>query len=253
MSTRSASATRTRTSTPSRRAAPRRSQPGNIAWTIYDADGLAQAKAQVDGGLGGGLFYGQTFQRTGVEFDLAAEQQILERDVKVGKVKKADTLEELARQMDVPAAGFLATVKRYNEIVAMKDDVDFGKRAELLTPIVKPPFYAGKLLSTLLTMSGGLSTNSALRGARRRRQAGRQALRRRRRRRRLLRQRLSDHLPRHRPRPLHHLRPPRRHHRRRQVDRRRAVAEDLSIERGRMCGTRRPARQQKGAVRQDRA
>jgi succinate dehydrogenase/fumarate reductase flavoprotein subunit len=135
-------------------------QPGNIAWTIYDADGLSQAKAQVDANLGGGLFYGQMFQRLGIGFDLAAEQQILERDVKAGKVKKADTLEDLAKQMNVPVANFLATVKRYNELVAMKDDVDFGKRAELLTPIVKPPFYAGKLLSTLLTMSGGLATNT---------------------------------------------------------------------------------------------
>jgi fumarate reductase flavoprotein subunit len=135
-------------------------QPGNIAWTIYDSEGLSQVKAQVDAGLGGGLFFGQMFQRKGSAFDLAAEQQILERDVKSGKVKKADTLEELAKLMGVPADNFLATVKRYNELVAAKNDVDFGKRPALLTPIVKGPFYAGKLLSTLLAMSGGLSTNT---------------------------------------------------------------------------------------------
>ncbi len=135
-------------------------QPGNIAWTIYDADGLSQVKSQVDRGLGGGLFFGQMFQRRGTEFDLAAEQQLLDRDVRTGKVKKADTLEDLARQMEVPVANFVASVKRYNELVAAKNDVDFGKRADLLTPVVKPPFYAGKLLSTLLSMSGGLNTNT---------------------------------------------------------------------------------------------
>lgn len=57
---------------------------------------------------------------------------------------------------------FVATVKRYNELYEMQDDVDYGKRKELLTPIVKPPFYAGKLLSTLLTMCGGLRTDTSL-------------------------------------------------------------------------------------------
>ena len=44
----------------------------------------------------------------------------------------------------------------------MQNDPDYGKRAKLLTPIVNPPFYAGKLASTLLTMVGGLHTDSSL-------------------------------------------------------------------------------------------
>ena len=137
-------------------------QPNNIAWTIYDADGLSQVKQQIDSGVGGGLFYGQTFQRMGTKFDLAAEQQILDGQLKNGKVVTANTLEELAKKMNVPADAFVATVKRYNELVAAKNDSEFGKRAELLTPIVKAPFYAGKLLSTILTMVGGLRTNTNL-------------------------------------------------------------------------------------------
>lgn len=134
-------------------------QPKKTAWTIYDADGLNEVKQQIDSGIGGGLFYGQTFMRMGTKFDLAAEQQILETQLKNGKVVSADTLEELAKKMDVPVDTFVATVKRYNELVANKNDEDYGKRAELLTPIVKPPFYGGKLLSTILTMCGGLKTN----------------------------------------------------------------------------------------------
>lgn len=135
-------------------------EPKRIAWTIYDADGLTEVKQQVDSGIAGGLFYGQTFQRMGTKFDLAAEQQILNGQLKNGKVVSANTLEELAQKMEVPVDTFVATVKRYNELVAAKNDEDYGKRAELLTPIVKAPFYGGKLLSTVLTMSGGIRSNT---------------------------------------------------------------------------------------------
>jgi succinate dehydrogenase/fumarate reductase flavoprotein subunit len=136
-------------------------QPGNIAWSVYDADGLTEVQAQIDGGLAGGLFYGQTFMRMGTKFDLDAEKQVLAAHLKAGKAVTADTLEDLAKKMNVPVDTFLATVKRYNELCAQKNDVDYGKRAVLLTPIAKPPFYAGKLMSTVLTMVGGLRTNTS--------------------------------------------------------------------------------------------
>lgn len=135
-------------------------QTDGIAFTIYDADGLKQVQQQIDNGLGGGLFWGQTFMRMGTKFDLKAEEEVLAMHVENGKVLKADTIEELAEKMGVPADNLAATVKRYNELYEMKNDVDYGKRSELLTPIVKAPFYAGKLLSTCLTMSGGLRTNT---------------------------------------------------------------------------------------------
>ncbi len=55
---------------------------------------------------------------------------------------KADTLEELAQKIKVDTATFVATVKRYNEVVASGRDSDFGKPADLLHPIDTPPFYA---------------------------------------------------------------------------------------------------------------
>lgn len=54
----------------------------------------------------------------------------------------ADTLEELARKLEIlDPATFVATVKRYNEIVASGQDTDFGKPKEYLVPVEKPPFY----------------------------------------------------------------------------------------------------------------
>lgn len=135
-------------------------EPGGIAWTVYDANGLADVQRTIVSSIGGGLFWDQTERLMGQEWDMDAEQLLLEEHIKTGKVVTANTLEELAKKMRVPGDSFLATVARYNQMVEQKDDEDFGKRPELLTPIVKPPFFAGKLLATILTASGGLRTNT---------------------------------------------------------------------------------------------
>ena len=55
---------------------------------------------------------------------------------------KADTLEELAEQMGVPADAFVATIERYNELYDLGRDEDFGKRHDRMAPVRTPPFYA---------------------------------------------------------------------------------------------------------------
>lgn len=59
-----------------------------------------------------------------------------------GLVVQADTLEELAEKCGIDVDNFVATVARYNQIVAMGVDVDYGKRSECLYPIDEPPYYA---------------------------------------------------------------------------------------------------------------
>ncbi|MDR2104152.1 MAG: FAD-dependent oxidoreductase [Deferribacteraceae bacterium] len=135
---------------------------GGVAWTIYDADGLKQVKEQLDMGVSGGLFYGQMSRLNNEPYDLKEEEALLKANIEQGKVVTANTLDELAKKMDVPAAELKKTVARYNELAKMGDDVDYGKRKELLRQIVKAPFYAGKLAATVLSMSGGLHTNPRL-------------------------------------------------------------------------------------------
>ena len=86
----------------------------------------------------------------------------VERHIKNGNAFVADTIEELAEKMDVPADELVKTVKRYNEIVASGDDVDFGKRSSLLTSIEKGPFYALKWGPQLLDVFGGAQVNTDL-------------------------------------------------------------------------------------------
>jgi fumarate reductase flavoprotein subunit len=80
------------------------------------------------------------------------------------KILKADTIEELATKMQVPVGTFKATIARYNALAKGKKDLDYGKRADRLTAIDKPPYYAewtAKPTMSLVVM-GGLLVNERL-------------------------------------------------------------------------------------------
>lgn len=77
---------------------------------------------------------------------------------------KADSLEELAKIMDVDKDLFLAQVKQYNANVEAGVDADFGKDAEYLMPIATPPFYCGLIRGALEGLySGGVKTDRQFR------------------------------------------------------------------------------------------
>ena len=73
----------------------------------------------------------------------------------------ANSLEELVRKMELSSkaqATMLASIKRYNELCSKGMDEDFGKVAKRLFPIVKAPFYAGKMTGApMLVNMGGLT------------------------------------------------------------------------------------------------
>lgn len=69
---------------------------------------------------------------------------------------KAGTIEELARKIDVDPATLGATVKRYNELAASRQDLDFGKPAHLLHPIDTPPFYGIRRTIRISAIVSGL-------------------------------------------------------------------------------------------------
>ena len=75
---------------------------------------------------------------------------------------KADSLEELAELIGVPADALTASVERYNGLVESGSDEDFHKQADFLYPVVKAPFYAAKVGVALLAVVGGLSVNTDL-------------------------------------------------------------------------------------------
>lgn len=76
---------------------------------------------------------------------------------------KADTIEELAQKMGVPADRLAASVAAYNEAVKSGKDSMFNKDAKYLAYSVEQgPFYALKPIVLCEGTAGGISTNEKL-------------------------------------------------------------------------------------------
>ena len=67
----------------------------------------------------------------------------------------ADTIEELAAQMGVPADELTTTVNQWNECCDNGVDVYFHRPAKTLTPVTTPPFYAQLCCPSFLNTDGG--------------------------------------------------------------------------------------------------
>ena len=61
-------------------------------------------------------------------------------------VSRGRTVAELAQKLNVPAEALQATVARFNEYVRRGKDLDFGREAETLGAIEKPPFYGLEMM-----------------------------------------------------------------------------------------------------------
>ena len=84
----------------------------------------------------------------------------MEEAVAAGDYLRADTLEELAEKMGVPAGALKETVKRYNGWCKAGEDKDFGVPARFLSSVTKPPYYAGKVSAWLLNVGYGVHVNA---------------------------------------------------------------------------------------------
>lgn len=123
--------------------------PGLMHWQIFDGDFKEQC-----GTLGSGMMRDEPFPGYGDAIEAAADN---------GDCKRADTLEELAEQMGVPADEFVKTVERYNEMVDKGVDEDFGKLPKYLTAIKNPPFYGVARQASVLCTLNGLLTDDDFR------------------------------------------------------------------------------------------
>lgn len=85
-----------------------------------------------------------------------------EQHVKDGLVVKADSLEELAEKLNLPADKLKEAVANNNQAVIDHQDREFGKEAYRITSIKKKPYYGCILGGRILCTFDGLRINTKM-------------------------------------------------------------------------------------------
>ena len=93
-----------------------------------------------------------------------ASDTYFQGEVDAGSIIPADSIEELAAAIEVPAETLVTTVERYNELAHAGKDEDFSKVATRLFPIENPPYYAVPFGdSGMLVLIGGIDCDTSCR------------------------------------------------------------------------------------------
>ncbi len=88
----------------------------------------------------------------GVRYDWSDDNM---REVELGILKRADTLEGLAIQLGLEPETVRASVNRWNEQCKNARDEDFGRPGGTMTSISQPPYYGAPVWATLSNTQGG--------------------------------------------------------------------------------------------------
>jgi fumarate reductase flavoprotein subunit len=134
-------------------------QRDGIACAIVDSE-IVETAGSRQGGMGGRP--GATASAGSTIKDLEYEISIDEEGASGNHAKKADNLVELALKMKVDPGALVDTIERYNKFCETGKDLDFGKPAQMLKAIKKPPFYAifGHRWSQCTKGRNGVAVNS---------------------------------------------------------------------------------------------
>ncbi|HEX7910567.1 MAG TPA: FAD-dependent oxidoreductase [Paraburkholderia sp.] len=86
---------------------------------------------------------------------------VIRRHVETGRVKVADSIEELAHRADISAKGLRASLDRYNEYAETGEDPEFFKKTRKMYSFRTPPFYALEIrASTIVSCHAGLDIDN---------------------------------------------------------------------------------------------
>ena len=133
------------------------------AWSIFDAKWKEHLLQSLP--VGGGMFW-DTFRMFGSSYDEAVTQIAGQVEGGLadgtGNFVQANTIEELAKLIEVPVDALKASVERYNGFATTGVDEDFYKESVFVTPVAEPPFIAAKVGTGLLAVCGGLHVSDDL-------------------------------------------------------------------------------------------
>ncbi len=119
----------------------RMNTPGNKAWSIFDADYATYVQRQWPDS------YKTLLEGLDDEISTRLED---------GSLVQADSIEELADKIGVPADKLQAAVDEYNTAFKNEKDVRFDVPAQFLSEIKTAPFYATPVVCSVLTCPFGL-------------------------------------------------------------------------------------------------
>lgn len=150
-------------------------QPGATYCAIMDSDWFKQVQQyQTVGcsrifpfpnGSPNDVYKTAGLESTGTDLGVIEKEwtAILQGLVDSGHLQKADTPEELAKKLNIPAETFAATFKRYNELADKGVDEDFYKDSYRLMPLKAPPYYGIRLTGWHLTTLDGIRIDTQMR------------------------------------------------------------------------------------------
>lgn len=143
-------------------------QPGHYSWIVWDGDYWEDIQKFDTGGCSrlAPAPSGTAFNADVYDCEQITKEHLdsfwLDPRLENGSLKKADTLDELAKAMEFDAeqtATFKATVERYNQMADAGEDTDFGKPAYRLSDVKTAPFYAARIAGALLVTIHGVITD----------------------------------------------------------------------------------------------
>lgn len=117
-------------------------QKGHCHYTIFDSNWVKYAEQFKMHGCSR-LFPFENGAEPNIPWEVFRDR-MLPGLIAKGYVQKADTIEELAKKLGLPAAQLKATVARNNELYRKGEDVDYGKEKHRLSAVDKAPFYGAK-------------------------------------------------------------------------------------------------------------
>jgi flavocytochrome c len=131
---------------------------GNSASPALMAQTPKHAWAIMDAGMNATMEIADPYYRNG---DKVARDKVNELLEKSPYVRKADTLEGLAKRMDVDVTAFLDTVSRYNAACkqGLKVEPEFGKSLKASKAFDTPPYYAMQIFLMARKNFGGVKTD----------------------------------------------------------------------------------------------
>ena len=88
--------------------------------------------------------------------NIAAMQSMFEASIENGFIQRADTMEELAKKLNLPVQQTVATWKHYNEMAYAGKDTDYNKEMYRMVAIDKPPYYGVRTGAWFLATLDGI-------------------------------------------------------------------------------------------------